>query len=101
MESVKYGVFLVCIFPYSVQMRENTEQKNSIFGQFLRRASCKKLFISKSLPERFKYNRPSRAAPVYIRVINEMEIVHEILSFQSIIYCTDKSRVTSSVYGQA
>ena len=28
----KYGVFLVCIFPYSVQMQENVDQKNSVFG---------------------------------------------------------------------
>ena len=30
----KYGVFLVRIFPYSFQIRENTDQKNSVFGQF-------------------------------------------------------------------
>ena len=28
--------FLVCIFPYSVQIRENKDQKNSVFGHFPR-----------------------------------------------------------------
>ena len=31
-----FGVFLVRIFPYSVQMCENTDQKNSEYGHFLR-----------------------------------------------------------------
>ena len=31
-----FGVFLVHIFPYSVRMRENTGQKNSEYGHFLR-----------------------------------------------------------------
>ena len=49
-----FGVILVCIFPhldwiygeilpispYSVQMRENTDQTNSKDGHFLRSASC-------------------------------------------------------------
>ena len=30
-----------------------------------------------------------------------MKIVHETVSFQSIIYCTDESQVTFSIYGQA
>ena len=51
-EVSKYGVFLVGIFriwteygdllrksPYSVQMWENMNQKNSAFGQFLRSAT--------------------------------------------------------------
>ena len=32
----KYGVFLVRIFPYQVQMWETTNQKNSVFGDFSR-----------------------------------------------------------------
>ena len=28
--------FLVRVFQYSVRMRENTDQKNSVFGHFLR-----------------------------------------------------------------
>ena len=32
----KYGVFLVRIFPYSVQIQENTDQKSSVFEHFLR-----------------------------------------------------------------
>ena len=31
-----FGVILVCIFPYSVQMRENTDQNNSKYRQILR-----------------------------------------------------------------
>ena len=30
----KYGIFLVRIFSYSLQIRENTDQKNSTFGYF-------------------------------------------------------------------
>ena len=33
----EYG-YLLRKSPYSVQMRENTDQKNSVFGQFLRSA---------------------------------------------------------------
>ena len=36
-----------------------------------------------------------------IRVINKMAIVHDTFSFQSFFYCTNKSRVASSVYRQA
>ena len=32
----KYGVFLVHIFPYSVLIRENMDQKNSVFEHFTR-----------------------------------------------------------------
>ena len=61
--------------------------------------SRKKLFVSKSLPERFKC-RPSfqRCSFFDIRVINKMEIVQETFSFQSFIHYTGKSRVSSSVY---
>ena len=35
----KYGVFSGPYFPpYSVQMQENTDQKNSVFGHFSRSA---------------------------------------------------------------
>ena len=38
----KYGVFLVCISPYSVQIRENTDQKKlriwTLFTQCIRRS---------------------------------------------------------------
>ena len=30
----KYGVFLVQIFPYSVQIQENTDQKNPYMDSF-------------------------------------------------------------------
>ena len=36
MKSVCIQSFLVCIFPYSVRMRENTDQKNSAYGHILR-----------------------------------------------------------------
>ena len=36
MKSVQIRSFLVGIFPHSVQMRENADQKNSVFRQFLR-----------------------------------------------------------------
>ena len=32
--------FLLRKSPYSVQMRKNTNQKNSVFGQFLRSKLC-------------------------------------------------------------
>ena len=35
----KYGVFLVRIFPYSVKIRKNMDQKNSAFGHLSRSAS--------------------------------------------------------------
>ena len=36
-----FGVILLRISPYSVQMRENTDQNNSEYGQSLRRAFLK------------------------------------------------------------
>ena len=36
LKSVRIGVILVSIFPYSVQMRENTDQNNSEYGFILR-----------------------------------------------------------------
>ena len=34
----KYGVFVVCVSPYSVQMWDNMDQKNSVLEQFWRSA---------------------------------------------------------------
>ena len=33
---------ILCIFPYSVLMRENTDQKNSEYGHFSRSVKCTK-----------------------------------------------------------
>ena len=41
----KYGVFLVRIFLYSVQVQENTNQKNSVFGHFPRNVSVPIHFV--------------------------------------------------------
>ena len=37
--------FVVRIFPYLVQIRENTDQKNSVFGHFLHSVIKTKIFL--------------------------------------------------------
>ena len=37
-----FGLKVLCIFPYSVQMWENTDQNNSEYGHFLRGARVRK-----------------------------------------------------------
>ena len=33
-KATKYGVFVICIFSHSVQIQDNTDQKNSVLGHF-------------------------------------------------------------------
>ena len=46
--------FLVRVFQYSVQMRENTDQKNSVFGHFSRSVKGTLMQIWKS-PYMFQF----------------------------------------------
>ena len=52
-EVFKREVFLVRIFPYSVQIWENTDQKNTVFGHFLRSVGA-----TGSLPFWRNFSRP-------------------------------------------
>ena len=57
-----FGVILVNIVPYSVQMRENTEQKNSEYGHFLRNEQLvyKQLTLKKNTVETIRSDAINR-----------------------------------------
>ena len=70
-----FGVFLVHIFPhlgwiwsispYSVQMRENTEHKNSEHGHFSRNALNKYFFSKTDFRESFDISKLKHFSPMF------------------------------------